>query len=355
MTIIDRYIIREITRYLLWVLLSVTMIYIIADFFDKIDNLLASKLPFAKAALFFISRIPFEHLIPASTLLSVLVVFGLMNKHNELTALKTSGVSIYRCIKAPLIVGVVASLFLILCAEMMLPILRSTANRMWLEAGNKVHDKSRKQDVWLRGDRLIAHIRHFDPDQSSALDVSINFFDRNFRLIRRIEARRILFQATQWSCHDTMEQVLNPNDGSSAIIHHDQMTTPVYFQLDELKHGIKAASEMGVFELAEYIRTVASEGYDTTALRVDWQAKIAFPLVCVIMAVMAASIAGRTRRGDGLATVVVMGIGLAFCFWVVQGFSLALGYAAMLPPVLAAWIPNLIYAGTTAIFLIRAE
>ena len=355
MTIIDRHIVREIGRYFGWILLTVTLIYAIADFFDKIDKLIESELPFGKAALFFFSRIPFEHLIPASVLLSVLVVFGLMGKHNELTALKTSGVSIYRCIKGPLIVGVGASLFLVLCAEMLLPIIRSTANRYWLEAGKPIQVKSRRQDVWLRGDRFIAHIRHFDAGKSTAFDVSINFFDGQFRLIRRIESRRILFQASQWTCYDTVEQLLNPAKGDSSVLHHKRLETPSFFQLDDLKHGVRAANEMGVFELAAYIRTVAAEGYDTTALRVDWQAKIAFPPVCILLAVMAVAIAGRPRRGQGLAPVVVAGLGMAFCFWVVQSFSLALGYAAILPPLLAAWIPITLYAGTTAIFLMKAE
>lgn len=355
MSIIDRYIMREVSRYFFRILLTVTMIYIIADFFDRIDNLIESELSFAKAALIILSRVPLEDLIPVSVLLAVLVVFGLMSKHNELTALKTSGVSIYRCIKAPLVVGIGAGIFLVLCAEMMLPILRSTANRYWLEAGKKIQINSRQQDIWLRGEGFIAHIRHFDVDKSMAFDVSINFFDAQFRLVRRIEARRVLFHEARWSCYDTIDQTLSPTDGNATVMHHKQMDAPVYFQLDDLKHGVKPADEMGVIELASYIQTVAAEGYDTTALRVDWQAKITFPLVCILLAVLAASIAGRTRRAQGLTIVVVAGLSVAFFFWVVRSFSLALGYAAVLPPLLAAWIPIMIYAGTTAVFLIRAE
>jgi lipopolysaccharide export system permease protein len=355
MTIIDRHIIREISRYFGWILTTVTAIYIIADFFERIDDLVASQMPFAKAALLFLSRIPFEHLIPVSILLAVLVVFGLMGRHNELTALKTSGVSIYRCLRAPLTAGVGACIFMVVCAEMMLPILRSTANRYQLETGKQVQINTRRQDVWLRGERFIAHIRQFDVDKSMAFGVSINFFDAKFRLVRRIEARRVQFHARQWSCYDTVEQRLNPADEMARLVHHAHMDTPAYFELVDLKHGVKPADEMGVVELAAYIRTVAGEGYDTTALRVDWQAKIAFPLVCILLAVMAAAIAGRPRRSQGLASVVLAGLGLSFFFWVVRSFSLALGYAAVLPPFLAAWIPILIYAGTTAVFLLRAE
>lgn len=355
MNIIDRYIMREVSRYFLRILLTVTMIFMIADFFDRVDNLIESGLPFAKAALVILSRIPLEHLIPVSVLLAVLVVFGLMGKHNELTALKTSGVSIYRCIKAPLLVGIGAGIFLVFCAELMLPILRSTANRYWLEAGQQIQINSHQQDVWLRGEGFIVHIRHFDAERSMAYDVSLNFFDAQFRLIRRIEARRVVFHATRWSLYNTIDQTLSPADGNATVVHHAQLDTAVYFQLDDLKHGVKPAEEMGVFELAAYIRRVAADGYDTTALRVDWQAKITFPLVCILLAILAASIAGRPRRAQGLAVVVIAGLGVAFFFWVVRSFSLALGYAAVLPPLLAAWIPIMIYAGTTAVFLLRAE
>jgi lipopolysaccharide export system permease protein len=112
---------------------------------------------------------------------------------------------------------------------------------------------------------------------------------------------------------------------------------------------------MNLVELGDYIRTTESEGYDATPYRVDWHAKIAFPLVCIIMAVIAATIAGRGRRGENLVIVVVTGIGLAFCFWVLHGFSLSLGYAGMLPPLVAAWLPNMIFFLTAAVLLLRAE
>jgi lipopolysaccharide export system permease protein len=355
MTIIDRYILREVSRYFGWVLMTVAMIYMVADFFDRIDNMIEAKLSVGQALLYILSRVPLEHLIPVSVLLAVLVVFGLMGKHHELTALNTSGVSLFRCLRAPLVVGVAASLIMVICTEMLLPILRTTANRFWMASGKQIKVNSPQQDVWMRGDDFIAHIRYFDANRSLAFDVNLNFFDTQFRLVRRIEARRVQFSQAQWTCYDTIEQTLNPIDGGVRVVRYAQMDAPAYFALEDLKQGVKPADEMGLIELAAYIRTVAAEGYDTTSLRVDWQAKIAFPLVCILLAVLAAAIAGRPRRGQGLAILVVAGLGVAFFFWVVRSFSLALGYAAVLPPLLASWIPMLIYAGTTAVFLIRAE
>jgi len=355
MTILDRYISQQIIRYFGATFALVTVIYMIADFFEKIDNLMESGLPVSKAALYFLSRIPVEHLIPASTLLSVMVVFGLMNKHNEIIALKTGGVSIYRLMKAPFVLGVLFSLVLLMFSEILLPIVRSNANRIWLEEVKNVQVNAQRQDIWLKGQRAIYHIQFFDPVRMRAFDVSLSFFDADFKITRRIDAREGEYLEEQWVFSDVMEQVRHPEDGSFAVRNLDQLILPLDFEPLDLKHVVKDSDEMSLPELADYIQTAKSEGYDATPYRVDLHAKIAYPLVCVILSIIAVSIAGRGRRGENLAIVVVTGIGLAFCFWALHGFSLSLGYAGMLPPLIAAWLPNFIYFFTAAVLLMRAE
>lgn len=355
MTILDRYIGQQIIRYFGATFALVTVIYMIADFFEKVDNLMESGLPVSKAALYFLSRIPIEHLIPASTLLSVMVVFGLMNKHNEIIALKTGGVSIYRMMKAPFFLGVLFSLALLMFSEILLPIVRSNANRIWLEEVKNVQVNAQRQDIWLKGNHSIYHIQFFDPTRMRAFDVSLYFFDADFKVARRIDAREGEYIEEQWAFEEVMDQVRHPKDGSFEVRHLDKLTLPLDFGPMDLKLVVKDSDEMSLLELSDYIQTAKSDGYDATPYRVDWHAKIAYPLVCAILSVIAVSIAGRGRRGENLAIVVVTGIGLAFCFWVLHGFSLSLGYAGMLPPLVAAWLPNLIYFSMAAVLLLRAE
>jgi len=355
MTVLDRYLTREIVRFFGATFALVTVIYMIADFFEKVDNLIESGLPFAKAALYFLSRIPIEQLLPASTLLSVMLVFGLMNKHNEIVALKTGGVSIYRLLKAPMVIGLILSLVLLLLSEMLLPIVRSSANRIWLEEVEKVHVGAERHNIWLKGARAIYHIGFFEAARGRAFDVSLSFFDADFRLTRRIDARQGDYGGEQWILEEVMEQVRQPDDGSYRVQHHDRLTMPLEFAPADLKRVVKDSDAMSLMELGDYIRTAESEGYDATAYRVDWHAKTSFPPVCILLAVIAATVAGRGRRGENLAIVVVTGIGLAFGFWVLNGFSLSLGHAGMLPPLVAAWLPTLMYGFLAVVLLLRAE
>ena len=158
-----------------------------------------------------------------------------------------------------------------------------------------------------------------------------------------------------WVLHDLMEQKRNAEDGSFRALHLDELTLQLDLTPADLRRMIKESDEMSLFELGDYIRTTESEGYDATPYRVDWHAKTAYPLVCIILSVIAVTIAGQGRRGENLAIVVVTGIGLAFCFWVLHGFSLSLGYAGMLPPVVAAWLPDIIFFFVAAVLLLRAE
>ena len=355
MSVLDRYIARQILRYFGVTLATISVIYIIADFFEKVDNLIETGLPPSQAAFYFMARIPVEQLIPASALLAVMLVFGLMNKHNEIIALKAGGISIYRLLKIPFALGLIFSLVLLMLSEILLPIVRSNANRMRMEQVQKIWVDFLQRNIWLKGNRSIYHIAHYDSARERIMDVSLTFFDDDFRITRRVDAREGAFVDGEWILKDALEQVRNPEDGAFVVRYHDQLALILDFEPMELKRVIKESDEMSLLELGDYIRTTEAEGYDATPYRVDWHAKIAFPLVCIFMSVIAVTIAGRGRRGENLVIVIATGIGLAFCFWVLHGFSLSLGYAGMLPPLVAAWLPNMVFFFASAVLLLRAE
>jgi lipopolysaccharide export system permease protein len=185
--------------------------------------------------------------------------------------------------------------------------------------------------------------------------MSLSFFDADFRMIRRLDAAEGAYRQGEWVLQDVMEQQRQAEEGAYRVQHHDRLAVTLAVAPEDLKRVVKDADEMSLLELGDYIRTAEAEGYDTTAYRVAWHAKTAFPPICILLSVIAVTVAGRGRRGENLAIVVVTGIGLAFCFWVVNGFSLSLGQAGMLPAVVAAWLPNLMYAFVAVVLLLRAE
>ena len=97
MLIINRYLYREILKVFVLVIFVVTFIYIAVDFFEKIDNFLEKNVSLKDTFLFFLFKIPFiiVQITPISFFLSVIIIFSLMSKNNELIVLRASGASIF--------------------------------------------------------------------------------------------------------------------------------------------------------------------------------------------------------------------------------------------------------------------
>ncbi|MGD2270398.1 MAG: LPS export ABC transporter permease LptG [Desulfobacterales bacterium] len=343
MSILGKYLTKEILKYFGIILLMVVGIYLAVDFFEKVDNFLEAGLPAVKIVTFFHLRIPLilSQIAPVCILLAVLIVFGLMSKNYELIALRSSGISVYYVLKPVLSLAVVMSILLFLLADRVVPVTVSQANRIWLgEVKKEPAVTSRKKNIWVKGKRSISHIRYYNPTNQTISRITRYYFDPDFRLIRRLDAKTAYYENGKWDFRDIMEQRLNEATRDYSIVFEAQRFEPFEFLPDDLKRVVKKSEEMNFMELLEYIRDVESEGYDATNYRVELHAKLAFPVVCVIMCVLATGIAFRRKVQEGLALNIIFGIGLIFIYWIFYTFCLSLGSGGKLHPFIAAWLAN---------------
>jgi len=346
MSIIGKYLTLEILKFFAIILLMVISIFLAVDFFEKIDNFLEAGLPLFKILTFFQLRIPFiiAQIAPVGILLAVLIVFGLMNKNYELIAFKSSGISVYYFLKPVLTLAFILSILLFALADLIVPVTINQANKIWLgEVNKKSAVTSRAKNIWIKGHRSISHIRYYNSANQSISGITLYYFDKDFRLKRRVDAKTGYFENGKWILHQIMEQQLNQTAGDYTIVFHSQRNESLEFLPDDLKRVAKKSEEMNFIELLEYIRDVESEGYDATSYRVDLHAKIAFPLICAILCLLATGIGARRKRREGLSFNIVYGIGLIFIYWIFYSFCLSLGYGGVLQPFLAAWVANFVF------------
>lgn len=386
MPIIYRYITKEIFRYSAIILITVVGIYLVVDFFERIDNFMEAGLPVSRTLTYLAYKIPMiiAQILPVALLLSVLVTFGLMGKYNELTALKSGGVSYYSLLKPVGVVGVVFAVLLFMAAEIFVPVTAGEANAIWWkEVKKRAAVLSQEKNIWLKEERRITHIKYYDRDQRAAFGITVYIFDRKFHLMERIDAGRAVYApeagtaekkassvrsreaskggnglnpSGRWNFYGMMKQV---RDNASGQYQVTSEAGPVVLELgilpENLETVIKTSEEMGFVELYEYIRRIESEGYDATRYRVDLQAKLAFPFVCVILSLVGVGIAGRANIRDGLPVGIAYGIGIAFLYWIFYSFCLSLGYGGMLPPVVAAWAADVLFLCFAVITLLNAD
>jgi lipopolysaccharide export system permease protein len=328
------------------VLTAVVGLYLVVDFFEKIDDILDANLSISRSLVFFGLRIPLivSQVAPVGLLLAVVIAFGLMVKHNEDVALRSGGMSIYDLILPVLAISLIFSALLFFFNESLVSVSIDDANKIWREEVKKKSSlTTKRKNIWIKSHQAIFHIRYFSPSGKAIFGVTLNYFDDDFRLARRVDAEKGIYIDGMWRLFKVIQQDLVQGEGRYDVIQLDESPVKVEFVPEDLNKVVKKGEEMSYTELSDYVREVEAEGYDATSYRVDLIAKIAFPLVCVIMGIMGTGLPLSRRRRDGLAGSVFYGIGLAFMYWTLHSFCLSLGYGKILPPLVAAWATNVVF------------
>ena len=347
MSIIQRYITREFFKYFAIVQVIVLCLFISIDYLTRIGAFMNAGLSLAYGFGFVLLKTPYMvvMLTPVCSILSFIVVFGLMGKNNEILALSAGGVSRGYLLKPVFIIGLLLSVSLFFISETIVPDTMSKANSIKItEIKKKKIKTTRDNNIWFRKNQMIIHIKYYNPTDQSISGITLYSFGKDgYKLERRVDAQKGVFADGSWVLQDVVEQTLDQGSCLYDTISHEEKREAFNLVPEDFKSIVKNSDEMGYEELKEYITRIEGEGYDANHYRVDLQAKVAFPFVCLVMSIIGSGIALRRKRSEGLPTSIAMGLGVAFIFWVLYGICLSLGYGEMLPPLVAAWTANVIF------------
>ena len=334
------------------------VLFIFIDYLSHMDRILEYDVTFARGLWYVLLKLPymFVQFTPAGLLLAVISVFGLMNRNQEITALKSSGVSVYFLVKPAIWVGCLLALLMLFLGETVIPLSMARSNyiRYHEMSGNKGVVHSQK-DIWIRSDKTLVHINFFDPVQKTVAGITCTTMGAGFKIASRIDAAKGYYDNGQWILDDVAEQVYDPKIDDYHVAIRPRKVVDLDLNPDDLGRMTKKTNEMSYTELRRYVEKVTGEGYDATTYKVDMHGKLAFPFICVIMALTGAATGMRNFVKSNLPVGIAMGIGFCFLYWFVFGFTASLGYAKILPPVVAAWVGNLFFLCLGCIYLIQTE
>jgi lipopolysaccharide export system permease protein len=358
MSLLNRYITLEIIKYFFAALLSVLCIFVAIDYLGTMDEFLDAEISLWRAFQFVLYKIPFiiTQALPVILLMAILIVFGLMNKHNELILINSSGISIYALVKPVLLVSAVAALTQFYLSDQVVPHTMRQSNAIKYQEIRGVTNISVKQEnVWIKGPRRITHIKYFNPASQAIFGFTRYFFDADFRLVRRIDAAKGEYENGKWTLYDAIDQHLDTGNKVFRTDLKDTIDEDLQLHPDDFQRIVLKSEEMNFRELRSYVKKVESEGYDAGVYRTDLYAKSAAPFVCIIMGLVGIGLTAGRRLNRGLPLSITIGICVGFLYWVFQSFCLSLGYAHVLPPLLSAWISNGIFLSAGAVLVINAE
>jgi LPS export ABC transporter permease LptG len=364
--ILDEYVVREFLKMFFLVLAAFVVLMLVFTFFDLVGDILRNHIAMATVGDYLINLTPsmLYQIAPLAVLIAVLVTFGVLNRNSELIAMKATGISIYRLVVPVVSIAAILSVALFLFDEYYLP----QANRRQEALRNIIKGRPPQtvlhpEEKWIFGEphagepARIFYYQFFDRDQSEFANLSIFEFDPStFALSRRIFAARVSWDSDShsWRFENGWQRDFQ---GASIIpggyrefkettfseIHED----PGYFTKEA-----KQAQEMNFGQLQHYIGDLRQSGIDTMRLRVALWHKLAYPLVAIVMAVLAIPFAlSMGRRGS--LTGIAVAIFVALTYFVVDGTFGAMGNVNYLPAALAAWSPDILFGITGGYLLLK--
>jgi LPS export ABC transporter permease LptG len=376
-SLLDRYIARSWLGNVALVMLAFAAIYFLADFMDLIDDFQHNKVPpgvVVRYYAFHVFQILFT-VAPVAVLVGVLVTFGVLARHNEVTAMKAGGVSVYRIALPVLGMGLAASALLYAAQEWVLPQTNkaSAAERNVIK-GRAAQSSDQYDRRWmLASDDRFYNFEYIiereraprrgvaEPAAGSEFSVhGFSVYDVDpvrWRLEERLFAARAIWSGGE-GVYDLEHGYRRTTGRASTLASFrsqrvraigrepgGEIERPEYFKREE-----KPSDTMRFGELRAYIASLEVRGFDVARLRVQLHRKLAFPMVGLVMTLLAIPFSFVVARRGALYGIGIA-IVIAIVYWAVLATFEALGNNALLHPSLAAWAPNLIF-GSAGLYLI---
>lgn len=347
--VLDRYVFRTFTWIFVLTVLSGVSIYVVADLTGKVDEIFKNAVPASVVASYYkySSLQIFYEISPVLVLVTTLITFSLLSKSNEVLALKALGVSLYRLALPAVTFAIGISVFTMFLESKVLP----AANQRVAQLTDQIRGREsprtyrRADRQWLFGqNRYIYNYIHYDPKHKSLQRLQVFEFDEQHHLTRRLVADRAVYVGDgRWRFENGWFRTFDGAQVASYERFPGEVLTrfpedPEYFDSE-----IRPPDQMGYADLRHYIEEVEASGQPVDpGLRVKLQNKLAYPLISLVMSLVALPFAFRLGR-QGALYGIGLSIVLGMVFLAVFIFFSKLGEAGALPPAAAVWSPNVVF------------
>jgi len=357
--IIDRYLTGQYVTFLGVGIGVASVLILVVDLIQYLDRFLRTKPPFVYILQHLFYRLPGSLYdgLPMIVLISTVLLFLTLTQQRELDALKAAGVSLYRASLPILLVALAISVGSGLLQETVLPGLNAKAeevDRVKIR-GNPPRHLQRQTQIWYRSSETrFLRMELLDPIERSLDGLLVVDISPEFRLRDRLDASKARWTDSGWMLSDGVYRKIGP--GGRVVA--DPFTERLVIMPEHINDLIqvqKSPETMSFRELSAYVVRLAETGHHVGKYLVQLDSKLSFPLVHVIMALVAIPFALVSPRGGGRGVGIAVAILISVSYWLVHSVAIAFAKAELLPPMLGAWTANIVFAGIGATLFLRAR
>ncbi len=362
MTILFRYILREYVKIFLMCFAGLLTIYLVIDFFEKIRRFLRFDVSTLPLVIYFALKVPAisYQIAPLAILMATLLTLGLLSRSNEITAMRSCGISLPWISSPFLAFATGLALILLSFSSTIIPVASEKAEHIRLL---KIEKKAVPLTVlaaqpWTRisADALM-QVTEIEVGGGTIRGVRLYHFDRQFRLDRMTEAAEAHYTDSGWLLLNGNQRRFYP-DNTVDLIGFSRQLVDLPLIPEDFSASLSGDSDTMTFrEIRNYVRRFSHEGMSFTRLLTDYYGRLAFPFVTIIMVLVGIALSLRRSgvRGGSMAVGIGQAFLVGFCYWTTHSIAIALGRGGVLMPVLAGWMANALFASLGLYLLLKVR
>ncbi len=358
--ILDRFLIKQFVSSILFGILTFVLIFVIVDLMENLDDFIDQKVPNQFIFLYYLYFLPeiIRLILPVSILLACLFTVGKLNNFNELTAIKSSGISLYRFMAPFIIIGFIISVFAIYFSGWVVP--------------NSNSSKLKIEQTYMKKNLTIPGANIFFQDAENRF-VNIGFYDQSTQLIsragivfcakddptkisKRIEVEKLKWDSTKnrWEGINVTEFIFLTDSMNQLNYYQSLVFDELYFKPEDILIKQKRIEEMNLTEIRQVIEIQKRSGNDTTKLEIDFHSIIAFAFANLIVVLFGLPISADRRSGT-VAFQFGMNLLFTFIYLAFMKISQSFGKNGLMNPILTAWFANLVFIALAVVNIVRTR
>lgn len=354
MKILEKYILKSFVSAFIFCITLLIVLGVIGDILGFLDDIVKNNIPFANVLAFYFYLAPFAfvNMVPFASLLGAVYVFNSLSKHQEITAVIASGISLWKLVRPVLIVTFLLCLATFIVNDKVVPLTMEKANRIRQEKLEKTEiNKNPDTDmknvaVYGKGDQII-YAKSFSPlaKEFQNMDIQRRRSQEGF-IIEKVNARVVKWRENgYWEGENVIISKADSNGKFTKSPETYQKKTISIFETPE--DFIKNQNDprfMSYCQLKKHLKIFnAGSSHAIRRLLVDLNYKLALPFTALVTVLVGVPFSIETGRASALIGMA-RGILIAILYLPVMAVSLALGKGGLFPPVISAWLSNIVFA-----------
>lgn len=344
---LDRYIFTQLIGPFLFGFFLFVTIIAIDPMMSALQSIVNENVKLSVMGRWFLNRLPQDMIFtfPMSVLLANLLVFGRMSKDSETTALRAGGTNFFRILVPVVAFALLITIISFVFNELVVPGSNERARNIRRQEIMRLTEPEASENSIMRAsDGAFVYARKVFEKRRQMEKVLLEYYDDRGILIKRISAATADWDGSSWIFKQAVIQDYTHNSVPSPESIAEMRINTITETPEDFARQSKRPTEMSYTELKERIEAYERAQFmDTTEMRVGLAMKTSLPFASFFFAIIGASF-GLTNNRSGAFIGFGVSILIIFVYYVIMSIFSALGKSGHIPPMLAAWAQNIIFA-----------